>query len=131
MNRSLGSISIAGALLAVAAIASHLDAAGPGSLVSLASARFSKLTRAEIAMLNFSQAGNVNRGEYAFAGESDDPNDPSNDPKNSRNWGAERTVRARIITWLCDDSAAASQVSGSGIKVFGARIVDRFDLSYL
>src|SRR5215471_12769424 len=49
-------------------------------LVRLAAAKFPSLTHAERAMLEFAQAENVERGEFAQAGLSTNPNDPSNDP---------------------------------------------------
>src|SRR5262245_57787959 len=55
-------------------------------LVRLAAAKFPSLTHAERAMLEFAQAGNVERGQFAQAGLSANPNDPSNDPKGADEW---------------------------------------------
>jgi hypothetical protein len=82
-------------------------------------------------MLAFAEAGNVERGQVAVAGSSADPADPSNDPKHADEWSHERDIRASLITWLCDDPAAAPLINRAGIKVLGARIVGGLDLSYV
>src|ERR1017187_8026203 len=45
-------------------------------------------------------------------------------------WPEERNVSAEVIRWLCVNKAAAALVSGSGISIFGARIVGELNLSF-
>jgi hypothetical protein len=100
-------------------------------LVRLAAAKFPSLTHAERAMLEFAQAGNVGRGEFAQAGLSANPNDPSNDPKGADEWSKDREIRAQLIRWVCEDPRAVQQVAPTGIRVLGARIRGPLNLSSL
>jgi hypothetical protein len=109
----LGAISLAGP---------DASARNEPSLVQLAAANFPNLTRAERALLEFAQAGNVAAGEFAQAGLSANPDDPSNDPRGADEWGKDREIRAQLIRWLCEDPAAMHQVAPTGIRVLGARI---------
>ena len=52
----------------------------------LAAAKFSNLTNAELAFLEFADIGNLNHGDLAAHGPSHNPMDPSNDPKVSVEW---------------------------------------------
>ena len=99
-----------------------------GKLVELAAAKFPNLSRAERAMLAFAQAGNVDRGQYAIAGTSANPQDPSNDPKHSDEWSKDREIRAQLIRWLCEDPQAMQLVGSTGIQVMGARIIGGLNL---
>jgi hypothetical protein len=97
-------------------------------LVKLALIRFHTLTRAERAMFEFAQAGNVERGQFAVAGSSSNQGDPSNDPKNAERWDRSREVRAGLIRWLCEDPDALHLVGPSGIALMGARVVGDLNL---
>jgi len=99
------------------------------SLLQLAAASFPNLTHAERAMLEFAQAGNVAAGEFAQAGPSPNPDDPSNDPRGADEWSKDREIRAQLIRWLCEDPAAVHQVAPTGIRVLGARISGALKLS--
>jgi hypothetical protein len=99
------------------------------SLVQLAAANFPNLTRAERALLEFAQAGNVAAGEFAQAGPSANPDDPRNDPRAADEWSKDREIRAQLIRWLCEDPAAVHQVAPTGIRVLGARIRGPLKLS--
>src|SRR5713101_105089 len=121
-------------LLCTASVAHGTDVvtdAGDVQLVRLALARFHSLTHAERAMLTFAEAGNVERGPFAVAGASANPDDPSNDPAHSGEWNSDREIRALLIRWLCEDPDAIKLVSPSGIAVLGARVVGGLNLSYI
>jgi hypothetical protein len=115
----------------LALLAAGTASASDSSLVKLASARFANLTRAERALLEFVDVGNLNRPEWAAAGPSQNPLDPSNDPKDATNWTRDRNIRATLIEWLAVDPAAIARIHPSGIRVLGARVVGSLDLSYV
>jgi hypothetical protein len=94
-------------------------------LVPLAGAYFGVLSEAETRLLAAAQMGG-----FAFCGPSSDLSHPSNDPAKSSDWGNERNVRASLIRWLCFDRTARDRVDPSGIRVSGARVVERLNLSY-
>ncbi|HEV2171849.1 MAG TPA: hypothetical protein VGR40_12920, partial [Candidatus Binatus sp.] len=98
-------------------------------LIALAAARFPNLTHAERAMLWYSDADNVDRGEIAVAGPSSSREDSSNDPAHGREWEKQREIRASLIRWLCTDLDVIRLVDPGGIRVLGARIANRIDLS--
>ena len=100
-------------------------------LVKLALARFRTLTRAERALLEFADKGNIARGEFAIAGISAAPLDPSNDPKNAATWPHNRDIRADLIRWLMTDDAAGARIDPARIHVLGARIIGSLQLSRL
>jgi hypothetical protein len=118
------------ALLAVTIAFCGADAvfAGDSSLVKLAGAKFPDLTHAERAHLEYADRTNLRRGNYAVAGTSDNPNDPSNDPSKADKWPRDREIRAGLIRWLFVDPAAASQVDPSGVRVMGVRIINQLNL---
>jgi hypothetical protein len=72
-------------------------------LVTLAAAQFPNLTKAERALLWFSDVKNIDRGEIALAGPNSNRRDPSNDPAYANKWDEQRNVRAALIRWLCVD----------------------------
>jgi hypothetical protein len=94
-------------------------------LVALAGAYFGVLSEAETRLL-----AAVQMGGFAFCGPSSDLSHPSNDPAKSSDWGNERNVRASLIRWLCFDRTARDRVNPSGIRVSGARVTERLNLSY-
>jgi hypothetical protein len=100
-------------------------------LVKLAAARFPNLTRAERALLNYADVSNAGRGEFAVAGVSAIPLDPSNDPSGAAEWSHDRDIRAALIRWLAVDHGASARIDPTGIRVLGARIVGPIDLSYM
>jgi hypothetical protein len=100
-------------------------------LVKLALTRFHSLTQAERATLAFAEAGNVERGRFAVAGPSANPDDPSNDPAHAGEWNSEREIRALLIRWLSEDPDAIKLVTPSGIAVLGARVVGGLNLSHV
>jgi hypothetical protein len=99
---------------------SHAD-----NLVVLATTWFGNLSAAEATLLAAAQFGG-----FAFCGPSTDLNDSSNDPAKSSNWGTERSIRARLMRWLCFDQAARDRVNANGIRVAGAIVIERLNLSY-
>src|SRR5260370_33383239 len=70
------------------------------TLIKLAASKFPDLTKAERAMLWFSDVENVNRGEIAVAGSSANPADPSNGPAHADTWSNDRDIRAALMAWL-------------------------------
>jgi len=125
-----GVIGLACLIITASITASRAEsrASSESQLIKLASAKFPNLTRAERAMLQFADKGNFARGEFAVAGTSPDPADPSNDPKNASKWPHERDVRVQLIRWLAIDEHASALVDPKGIRVLGARIVGPLDL---
>jgi hypothetical protein len=116
---------------AVFATAATATSASDLPLTKLAAARFPNLTRAERALLEFADAGNIERGEIAIAGSNSNPDDPSNDPRQADKWAHERDIRAALIIWLCDDPMATPLINRAGIKILGARIVGGLDLAHV
>ena len=117
--------------MCTASIAHGADAraqVGDAPLVRLAAAKFTNLTRAERALLEFVQVGRVERGQFAVAGTSANPDNPSNDPKGAVQWGKVREIRAQLIRWLCVDPDAVKMVDPLGIRILGARIIGALDL---
>jgi len=70
----------------------------------------------------------ASRGETAWVGPSDDRFDTTNDPTHADAW-QDRIVGAHLIRWLCVDPAAGPYLSLSGLRLGGARIEGRIDLS--
>ena len=121
-------------LLCVASVARTADEATLATespLVKLALAKFHSLTRAERALLEFADKSNIGRANFAMAGTSAAPLDPSNDPKNAAAWPHDRDIRAQLIRWMAVDNEATLQVDPNGVRVVGARIVGGLDLDYV
>jgi hypothetical protein len=118
-------------LAVVGGVSGRAKARDSGSLVALAARQFPNLTRAERAMLDYVDVNNTSRGEFAVAGPSPNPADPSNDPSRADKWGTQRRVRASLIRWLCVAPQAVAIVDPGGIRLLGARIVESLNLSYV
>ncbi len=88
-------------------------------LVAEARANFGELSAAEQNVLRAVQSG-----EVAYCGPSDKADDTENDPSKAAGWDAGRTIRARLIRWLCVDPEASKRVDPQGIQVHAARIGD-------
>ncbi len=86
-------------------------------LESLVPKHFGALTTAEALLLR--KAGD---GELAVCGPNEDLNSNHNDPTLAEDWGADRSVRAELIVWLCADRKAKNLVGPGGIQILGARI---------
>jgi hypothetical protein len=100
-------------------------------LIRLAASKFPNLTKAERALLEFADVGNLNRGEWAAAGPNQNPLDASNDPKDANKWTHDRDIRAALIRWMCVDRAAIEQIDPGGLRVLGARIVGGLNLTFV
>src|SRR5258708_2712121 len=100
-------------------------------LVNLAARRFPNLTHAERALLDYAHVSNAERGEFAVAGVSAIPLDPSNDPSGAAEWSHDRDIRAGLIRWLAVDHDASARIDPTGIRVLGARLVGPINLSYM
>ena len=103
---------------------------GGGSLLGVASKQFPDLTRAERALLVFADKSNQADGEYAIAGSSSTPLDPSNDPSHADEWPPDRNIRAELFRWLAVDNIASTLVDPNGVRVLGAIILGKIDLSF-
>jgi sRNA-binding regulator protein Hfq len=95
-------------------------------LEALARARFTKLTAAEIKLLQAAP-----KGEVAVCGPTMNDDDPANDPSKAEEWGADRQIRADLIRWLCVDRHAKELVDPKGIRAFGAKLTGALDLSFV
>ena len=105
------------------------NAGAKSKLVTLAAAVFPNLTHAEVALLEHADVKNVGRAEYAPSGPSSNPNDSSNDPADASQWGPQREIRASLIRWMSVDPDAIREIDPQGIRVLGAKIVGKLDLS--
>jgi hypothetical protein len=68
----------------------------------------------------------VANGEVADYSEG---NATENKPADAAGWRDRRIVRAKVIEWLCTDKEASALVSRQGIRIKGARIEARIDLT--
>ncbi|HZC45895.1 MAG TPA: pentapeptide repeat-containing protein [Candidatus Acidoferrum sp.] len=124
-------ILTASQLLAAAAGAPNpvsMDAsADPGAtLEAMAQQKFgAALTAAERKLLHAAPLRDV-----PWFGPNDDPDNAANDTAHGEKWGAERTVRAEVVSWLLADQSASQYVHPSGLALAGARIAGSLDLSY-
>ncbi len=94
-------------------------------LLDLAKKRFGSLggiSAAEEKLIRAAAAGEVADYRMRVAG--------SDDPAKADAWGAERRLRAEIIAWLCTDRQAVQLISHRGIRLAGARVVGKLDISY-
>jgi hypothetical protein len=107
------------------------SADAPAELLKLAEGEFSNLTPAETALMKFAGDYRADPGGFAAAGPSTIPDDPTNDPAHADEWSAEREVRAELIRWLCMDPRARALIDPQGIRLLGARITGKLNLSDL
>lgn len=98
----------------------------PEELLKLAELRFQPLREAERKLLTAAPIG-----ETAWCGPSPKDSDPANNPLKADTWGAERSIRASLIRWLCIDRVARACVDPRGIQAHGARIEGSLDLSFV
>jgi len=131
MTRCVTGLAVLIAAVVVAGVTADCPAAADSALVTLASAKFPQLTRAERAMLDYADVNNVGRSEIAVAGSSANPSDPSNDPARVNKWDEQRNVRAALIRWMAVDPAVNRIIDPVGIRVLGARIIGRLDLAHV
>jgi len=114
----------------IVSIADRLVYAAPDpELLVLARGKFSAMTTAEIALLKFVGSDSSDPEGFAAAGPSAKPGDPSNDPAHVDKWGKEREVRAQLIRWLCVNPRAKLLIDPQGIRLLGARITGKLNLS--
>jgi hypothetical protein len=90
-------------------------------LFALAAEEFPNLTDAEKAFLHAIAVGEVARDNSQSQKETD--------PKHSDTWGQSRTIRARVIRWLCVDRKAISHIDPKGIRIEAAKITGELDLN--
>lgn len=53
------------------------------------------------------------------------------DPENAGNWGADRTINARCIQWLCATPRIKELLAAKRIRVRGAKIEGEFRLDHM
>jgi hypothetical protein len=99
------------------------------ALLKLAQGEFSNLIPAETALMKFAGDYRSEPSEFAAAGPSAIPDDPTNDPAHADEWSAQREVRAQLIRWLCVDPRARALIDPQGIRLLGARITGKLNLS--
>jgi hypothetical protein len=97
----------------------HYTMTGTYDLVAAARAKFGELSAAEEKLLRCAESGDV-----AYCGPSEKDDDPANDPAKAADWGNDRTIRAKLIRWLCIDGEASQHVDPHGIQVHAAQIGD-------
>ena len=100
-------------------------------LLKLAEAQFAGLTRAEVSLLAHSDLQSLEVDDFAAGGTSADPSDSSNDPTGADKWPRDRSVRAELIRWMCVDPRAVALIDPRGIRLTGARIEGKLDLSHV
>jgi hypothetical protein len=93
------------------------------TLLTEAAEQFPDLTDAEQKLLHAVIHGEV--ADYSS------PNDPENDPQHADTWDALRTIRAKVIHWLCVDREATRQIDPHSINILAATIEGRLDLAYV
>jgi hypothetical protein len=103
----------------VSAGGSLMSAAGQ-RLFALAAEAFPDLTDAEETLCRRVAAGKI--ADYPG------PTLAQNDPQQVRDWGCERTIRAKVIRWLCVDREAITHVDPNGIRIDAAKIIDALHL---
>ncbi|MBI5587647.1 MAG: hypothetical protein HY889_04690 [Deltaproteobacteria bacterium] len=89
------------------------------TLKELIPERLSNLTAAESSLLDSATTGKLLNLQ---AGEPDVDN-----PANADNWGAERTIRAEFLRWICTDKKASELIDARGIRIIGARVDGKLD----
>jgi hypothetical protein len=99
-----------------------MSAAGQ-KLVALATEEFPDLTGAEKKLLCHAATGDP--ADYRG------PTDAENDPNHAETWGELRTIRAKVIRWMCVDRDAISHVDPNGIRIDAARINGPLDLQFV
>ncbi len=121
-------------LIALALVLTIVAAVRPGRaavpnksdlMEQMAREKFGALSHAEVLLVR-----SAPERDLRWAGPSDDPGDPSNDPLHADSWGPERTIRAPLLIWLSSDPAASRLVHPSGAGIKAARISGLLDLSY-
>jgi len=92
-------------------------------LLEMAREEFVELSEAEFKLFDCAA-----RGALADCSSGDEEKD---DPANKDQWGAERTIRARCIEWLCTDNDAKALVSHKGIQAWGAKVEGKLSLDFI
>src|SRR5262249_168268 len=92
-------------------------------LLMVATETFRYITESEQTLLRAVAAGDV--ADYSG------PTDKDNDPKHSDDWGELRTIRAKVIRWLCSDRDAVGRINAWGIRIVGAKIEGFLDLMFV
>jgi hypothetical protein len=91
-------------------------------LLGLANAAFPDLSDSERKVVEAAATGE----DADFR--SDDPE--KDDPAKAETWGDDRKVRAAVLRWLCTDPAVRRLVDPKGIRIRGAFVKGRLDLSF-
>jgi hypothetical protein len=90
-------------------------------LLTRAAELFSDLTDAERKLLYAVIAGEA--ADYRSR------NNAENDPQQADTWDKSRTIRAKVIRWLCVDREASCHIDPKGIHIAAARIEGHLDLA--
>jgi hypothetical protein len=105
---------------AARAAASGGGGSGGASLLEIASKLLSGLTRAERALLEFTDQSNIIRSEFAITGTSTRPLNPSNDPKHADQWPHASDIRAELFRWLAIYEMRLREVADMKESIYGA-----------
>jgi len=57
--------------------------------------------------------------------------DRANNPRSDDEWGADRSIGAGLIRWLCTQAKVKALVDPTGISIIGATISGRLSLAFL
>jgi hypothetical protein len=106
------------------------SAAHGEDLEARARGRFGRLSRAEERLVRAAPKDSAGEN-FAVCGPSFDDKDLANDPASAYDWDSDREIRAELIRWLCVDEKASKRVDPRGVRVYGAKIVGKLDLSYV
>jgi len=91
-------------------------------LIELAKKEFGNLAKPDLLLLHA-----VANGLFAIYSPKTEQN---NDPVKFDQWSDSRVLKARLISWLCNNPEASDLVSKRGIKIIGARIDGNLDLQH-
>ena len=110
-------------LIAAVLLLPALVAGAEGTLADMANEIFRDLYPSEALFIEQHEAGQATDFR---AGEEE-----KDDPANARNWGDERVLRAKVLEWFCREKSVRDRISDRGIRILGARIDGKVDLSNL
>jgi hypothetical protein len=99
------------------------------SLEDLARKKFPDLSEAEKGVVQAAPNGNVADCHRDLGGGDDPANADGTPEAPDVKWPEARNVRGDLIRWLCVDREAREQVDPRGVRIGGARITGRLDLS--
>ncbi len=70
------------------------------------------------------------KNDRVIAGSNDDNSNSANNPQGGERWDRTRTIRADVISWLCQNAATYGRPASDGIDVYGAKVEGVLDLCH-